>query len=363
MKAGRLKILIVAYFFAPDKRVGALRASYWFKELPRAMDAEVSVITANGSATGENIWVVPVDNSKLKGNLIKDEGLRWKNNVIAYLDENPFLSADIVIITGSPFMQFGLVTYFKRKFSSRVILDYRDPFANNPGFDSNSIKIWVKRFYERKFNKQADALITVNDFCGALIEGFEDKPHAIVQNGYDETIVPVLKDIDVRNPTFSYTGKFYFDPTPIAQAIVKTGVKLTYAGPDEAQLNVDMKNIVSEGFVDYPRSVQLIAESDVAIVQTYGEDFQSTTKLFDYIRCKRIILIVSNKYLCRGSIHEELKDYPNVFWSENKVDSILKTINEIKNYQVRIVPDELTAKYSRKEQMQKLIALIKELAR
>lgn len=360
MEDPKLNILIVSYFFYPDKKVGALRTSYWYRNLASVVDARISVLTANSESSGEGVTVIPNDVQSGFA-LIKDEGRTWKKAVKNYLKTNKIEKLDFVIISGSPFMHFSLAGYFQKKYGSKVILDYRDPFANNPGFDNNRIKILVKQFFERGFNRMADGLITVNSFCADLIEGFNSKPNVIVQNGFDESVKPELKEVNTSQPSFAYTGKFYFDPEPIVRAMEETGSVMTYAGPDGKLMKSNSDKIKDAGFVTYPESVQLIADADVAIVQTYGEDFQSTTKLFDYIRCKRIILIVSGNYLHRGSLHEELKGYPNVFWSKNDEVSIAKAIEEIRKSDYNEISDNYADKYSRKNQMMKLVELINKL--
>lgn len=356
-----MNILIVAYSFPPDKKVGALRAGYWFNNLPSLMKANVQVITAEHNATNENVFVVPKEGSSLFEKLIKDEGLIWKKNIQEFLVEEKINKPDVVIITGSPFMHFSLANLFKKKYSAKVILDYRDPFAQNPGFNNGGLKVALKKWFERKFNRQSDALVTVNSYCAQLIEKFDSKPNTIVQNGYDETFVPDLKQVNLTSPSFSYTGKYYFDPTPFVQAVEEQKCILQIAGPSSLEKKFDDQYIKENGFVTYNEAVQLIADSDVGIIQTYGEDFQSTTKIFDYIRCKRAILIVSNKYIERGSIHEELKGYPNVFWSKNDSKSIGAAIETIKSH-TYVEPDlQFAEKFSRKNQTLKLIELIEKI--
>lgn len=146
----------------------------------------------------------------------------------------------------------------------------------------------------------------------------------------------------------------------MTDALEKTKLRLHYAGADGDQI-AESTYIIQHGLVAYPDAVNLIANSDVGVIQTYGEDFQSTTKLFDYIRCKRAILIVSNNHLKRGSLHEELKEYPNVFWSRNDVVSILAAINEIQSSTYVEPNDEFCNSFSRREQMTKLVHLIESI--
>lgn len=359
MQIKPLHILIVSYFFKPDKVVGALRTSYWAINLPTVLPAKVSVITANPDASGEGVIVVP-HQSKKAGGIIKDAGGSWKNDALDYLNSHSIENPDVVIISGSPFMHFSLAAFFKKQFRSKIILDYRDPFARNPAFKNHPIKVLIKRFFEKKFNNQADALVTVNDYCAGLIDGFHSKLHAVVQNGFDETVVPNLKAVDHKNPCLVYTGKFYFDPSNLFQALDQLGFSMEYAGPDSHLLSGQM-SVLDRGFVSYEESVQMIASSDIAVIQTYGEDFQSTTKLFDYIRCGRIILIISAKHLRRGSLHEELKDYPNVFWSSDSPSEISAALDEITKTPYIEVDDAIKMRFSRRVQMLKLVDLISKL--
>ncbi len=358
----KVNILIISYFFAPDKRVGALRTSYWYKELESNYSCSVEVLTANSEAIGKGVHIVPSTGKSFKSFLIKDDGIVWKNNVINFLSKNSITVPNVVIISGSPFMHFSLSKDLKKRFGCKVILDYRDPFATNPGFKNSGFKVVIKKKFERMFNRMADGIITVNDYCGQIIEGFYDKPNAIVQNGYDESFHPDLKPINSLELSFSYAGKFYFSPKPILDALQKLNLPFHYAGPDENQLELASRsNVFSVGFVNYMESIEIIANHSVGIIQTYGEEFQSTTKIFDYIRCKRIILIISDNLLEKGSIHQELKGYPNVYWSKNDVESICQVIEKITSNPYIETSSDFHLKFSRKTQMLKLIDLIERI--
>lgn len=359
MKKEDVHVLIISFFFAPDKRVGALRTSYWYRQLPTIEGFKTSVITANTEASGENIHIVPQVAQPPKWSPIKDEGVTWKKEVQNFLTTNP-INADVVIITGSPFMHFGMSKWLKKRLNCKVILDYRDPFATNPGFNNSRLKVWVKKYYERKFNKSADALVTVNKYCGFIISQFYDMPNAIVKNGYDEQLTPIIKPINVNNPIFSYTGKFYFDTTPMFKVFQNLQLKMIYAGP---QSNIVEKNkcTVDRGLVSYAESVNIIASTDVGIIQTSGSDHISTTKIYDYVRCKRIILIISNSMIQSGSIHDELNGFPNVYWATNDETSIKKAILSIQRETYIEPKQHFCERYSRKEQMNNLIKLIQSL--
>lgn len=339
-----------------------MRAGYWFKSFPEALNANVQVITGQEDASGDNVHVVPKSGSSIWTKVIADDGIIWKKNIQSYLENKPLDAPDLVIITGGPFMHFGLTSWMKKKYSCKVILDYRDPFAINPGFKNGWLKVKIKQVIEKRFNAAADGLITVNEYCGKIISLFNSKPSVIAQNGYDETVACETLEVDLNEKvSFSYAGKFYFDPGPIQEAVIQEKVDLHYIGPDENRLDVNDEFIHSKGFVDYPRALEVIGKNDVGIIQTYGHEFQSTTKIFDYVRCERAILIVSGDKLHEGSIHDELKRYPNVFWAKNDSKSIAEAIRAIKDSSYAEPPKGFADEYSRKYQLTYVVQLIERL--
>ncbi|NVK65540.1 MAG: hypothetical protein HWE22_13190 [Flavobacteriales bacterium] len=361
-KKAKRSIWIIAFAFPPNKRVGAMRAGYWSKTFPEALNADVQVITGQEDASGDNIHVVPKSGSSIWTKVIADDGIIWKKNIQAYLESHSFEAPDLVIITGGPFMHFGLTPWLKKKYKCKVILDYRDPFAINPGFKNGWLKVKIKQWVEKRFNAAADGLITVNEYCGKIIELFDHKPSVIAQNGYDETVKCEPEQVKLgESPSFAYAGKFYFNPEPIQKAIIDEKVELHYIGPDENQLELQNEYIKSKGFVDYPTALDVIGKCDVGIIQTFGHEFQSTTKIFDYVRCERAILIVSDDKLHEGSIHDELAQYPNVFWAKNDAKAIAEAIRKIKQSTYQQPPNGFADKYSRHYQLTGVVELIEKL--
>lgn len=361
-KKTKRSIWIIAFAFPPNKRVGAMRAGYWSKTFPEVLNANVHVITGQEDASGENVHVVPKSGSSIWTKVIADDGIIWKRNVQDYLENNTIEIPDLIIITGGPFMHFGLTSWLKQTYKCKVILDYRDPFAINPGFKNGWLKVKIKQWVEKRFNAAADGLITVNEYCGKIIELFGQKPSVIAQNGYDETITCEPEEVQLgKAVSFAYAGKFYFDPKPIQDAILREKVNLQYIGPDEHQLDLKNEYIQSKGFVDYPTALDVIGKCDVGIIQTFGHEFQSTTKIFDYVRCERAILIVSDDKLHEGSIHDELKQYPNVFWAKNDASAIAEAIQEMKQSTYQQPPIGFADKYSRRYQLKAVVELVEKL--
>jgi hypothetical protein len=259
-------------------------------------------------------------------------------------------------------MHFGLSDLFHKKYNSKVILDYRDPFSNNPIFQNSRIKILIKSFFEKKFNSSADAIITVNKYCAKLIPHFYNKKNAIIQNGYDESVaISSINNPDKYPVKIIYAGKLYFSLDNIDHAIRNEECVLTYMGVDyENVIPTDIIN--NKGLLSYKDTLEQMQEHHVGLIQSTAYRHQSTTKVFDYIRSKLIILVVLNKESdSESSLKDELKSFPNVFWCNNNANSISEQIQKIKQHKYIEVDNMLVEKYSRRNQMIILKDLIEKL--
>ena len=339
-----------------------MRASYWYENLESVLDCKLSVITNEKNAENDNIYYVNNNKTSFLSKLIHDKGVAWKKSIFYFLQGNNKIYPDLVIITGGPFMHFGLSDFFRRKYNSKIILDYRDPFSNNPIFQNSRIKKMIKSFFERKFNSKADAIITVNKYCAKLIPHFYSKKNAIIQNGYDESVeLSCINNIDKLPLKIIYAGKLYFSLDNIAHAIRNEECVLTYMGADYKNVN-STNSIKNKGLLSYEDTLEQMQEHHVGLIQSTAYKHQSTTKVFDYIRSKLIILVVLNKKSdSESSLKDELKSFPNVFWCNNNANSISEQIQKIKQHKYIEIDNKLVEKYSRRNQMIILKELIEKL--
>ncbi|NLK95023.1 MAG: glycosyltransferase family 4 protein [Clostridiales bacterium] len=370
------KMLIIAYFFEPFKGVGTKRVSYWAQNINDISKGEIvcDVLTATDPEKAEfhginNLYYVPNTHKKtILGSMIKDEGLSWVTDIEKFCNENKIFNYDYVLISGGPFMHFSIAGYFKRKYNSKVILDFRDPFANNPRFVNNKIKNSIKSYFENKFIKNCDKYITVNKYCKELVGNERDKERAyIIDNGYDENIIDKInKSSKAKNTKLNivYTGTVYSDfninnfLNVLREKEINEKVIFNYAGNNnEIKDNYNIKN---HGQLEYSKSLELMNNNDVGIIFTGGKPFESTTKIFEYIGCDKIIMIITDGEPKTGNIHEITKDLESVFWCKNNKEDIRNTINELleNNIQVNRKNKE---KYSRRVGTQKLLQLFREL--
>ncbi len=373
-----MRVLFIAYHFGNIDTVAAKRVTYWASNINK-LDSTITcdVITATKDTClsddqGINeVFYAPSDGNSWLSVFIKDEGVNWKNSLLYFLEKNKNLgSYDIVLLSGSPFMHFGINGWLRKKTNAKIILDFRDPFANNPRFNNRSIVKVIKNFFEKRFIANADLVLTVNDQCADLLSGSKDQIK-IINNGYDEEIIDSL--IQNRKHTdqisFFYLGTILWDrnPIPFLNALKATELgefSFHHIGKNQHNDNLlDNKGFIfTHGTMNYADALKIVSELDVGVIFTSGKEFESTTKVFDYIGLQKPILIITQSNLKSGSLHKITEHYPNVYWTENNESSISQTLNKIKKE--REIWSSLEFKereqYSRKAGLVKLIKLLRQ---
>ena len=367
-----MRVLFIAYYLDTSISVGAQRISYWASNLSKlGSNVTVEIITANTNLSElpgvEKIHIVR--NTKKPGRLIADEGHTWKPTLLKYI-RNMRFDFDWVIMSGGPFMYFGISDELKSEFKTKVLLDFRDPFARNPRFDNTYMKVAAKAFYEKKFIKSADKIVTVNEICVELLKypGVPDDKYSIIQNGYNESLldsVSIPPSERGRAVEMVYSGTFFDDRNPsnflnvIGQADHADSFNFKHVGrsSDFIESRSAQSNIQAIGLLSYAEMLKTVSKSDVGLIFTSGESFESTTKIFDYIGLSKAILIVTEGAVKTGNLHTITKGYPKVFWCENNKASIENVLKKIASTDLK-VEFATREEYSRKAGLNKLAALI-----
>lgn len=370
-----MRILIITYYYSPYKGVGALRPTYWAKHInSQNQNIVCDLITAQTSADTNiegpgRVIIVPDNRKSFISRLVKfDAGVNWYHSLVEFV-KNLEQGYDVVIITGGPFMHFPIAKLFKKKFGSKIILDFRDPFANSPNMKMPFYKRWVKKFLERSYIKDADRIITVNSVCSGLLEKGE-KTVDIIDNGFDETVAEKIekKDVSSKVHKLIYPGKFYNGAPPdiLLELLISDRFNgmfsFHYMGQDfERVKQIQAKNISFSGLVPYEEVLENISMAHTGIIFTGGHPFESTTKIFDYISLKKNILIISAGKIKTGIIHEITIDYPNVFWVENDSEQIAQVLKKIYLFNSSSNYSDYM-KFSRKAGLEKLIKILDVIA-
>ena len=361
------KILFISYFFEPFPGVGAKRISYWANNISdKGYEYHVLTATEQPSPRPDVTVIPPAENGGWMSRFVKDQGLQWRDPLKAYFDALEKFDYDVVLFSGGPFMHFSIGAFLKQKFDVSLVLDFRDPFSTNPSFKDNAAKKWVKSYFERKFIRPADALISVNKFCAELIVPNNKSVH-IIDNGFNEKeFDQEFKAVDHPKPIIAHAGTFINgirSPENFLK-VMHSQFSKDYCfwqfGKDSAYFEPYRSDDFFEyqGLMPYDELIEALYNVDVCLLVTEGNSFESTTKVFDYIGLNKRILILTKGTPKTGNLHEITKDYPNVIWAKDEPEAIAKGIKQSLGQPVQ--PFE-SFPYSRAASLEKFVALLKSL--
>ncbi|MCP4325914.1 MAG: glycosyltransferase family 4 protein [Alteromonadales bacterium] len=372
-----MKILFISYYFKPNKTVAAQRVSYWAENiLAHLPQASVDVVTTseqdnNNCKTIDHVFVVPdVEKGPLSQLIKTDKGATWYYALKKFFSKSTD-TYDVVILTGNPFVHFFIAKYLKNIMRCHIILDFRDPFAKNERSALNGIVLNLKKkvltLFEYYFCEYADKIITMNSHCSDLLCSRRRDIVEIIDNGYDEKKLERAKEQSYfsKNSALSlvYLGSFARDRNVenllVANENLSSKFNVLHIGKLDPTLENDTR-INCTGLISYTDAIGYAKAADVGIIIASGKKFESTTKIFDYIGMNLPILIITNGEPKIGNVQEVVKDYPLVWWAENKPESIEKVLIEISNnLNKENVIEFDSSSFSRATGLRKLVNLIK----
>jgi FkbM family methyltransferase len=379
------RILLVSYYMPPFKTVAMQRLDYWAREMEKiasddGIDLRLEIVTASGGGTADNIIQVPdygqrncEDDTEMLATLHRLQkvklnyiGLTWSSYVKRYFSQQLDLENryDAVLISGNPFYYFDLGEFFSR-LGSKVILDFRDPFAHNPRFTYTPDQKAVVQELEDRYLTHADLVTAVNQHCIELIGTSVKPPTLVVSNGYDESffVEPYFRASSESSPIrFIYAGTFYHDCSPEKfVGALQIGLhKFVHAGRAQASLNglEDTGVLDEKGLLSYQEVMLEVAEANAGMIFTGGKPFEHTTKIFDYIAADIDIVIVTEGEPQTGELHTLTAGLDRVFWIKN-------SRTDISNFLASYIPEKPNRRnkdtFSRRYQTQKLVEAISGL--
>lgn len=385
-----IRLLVVAYFSGECSTVGVVRANYWFEELERLSNGKIEVELVSAvrwAADTPGAHFVPdhyiaslidglgemepwahaaVENEQKNAKSFNTLSHYWRFAVERYFDQID-TSYDVVLISGNPFSCFDFASYAKRKWNARVVLDYRDPFANNSRIEFSDDHRKHAQYIEAGFNMQADLLLTVNTNCLDYFELKDEVPGCVIENGYDERALDGVQSVEHEKSKINvvHAGSFYHDRSPgaLISEIDKSGefafhhVGGTNGIPEEF---LDNKSVLLHGRREYEETLGLLSGGDVGVVFISPTGFETTTKIYDYLAVGLDILICTHGKLRGGALASMVEGMDGVYWCKNSPRSIS---NFLRRYRPeRSERKGANMKFSREYQTRILVDKILELA-
>jgi hypothetical protein len=251
-----IKVLILAYDFPPYVSVGGLRPYSWFKYF-HDYGIYPIVVTRQWDNKYKNSldYIAPSDSlevieevtekgtilrSPYKPNLSNRLLLQYGNNknilirkfVSAYYEFMQYLrfvgpkaelylaadnylknnKVDCIIATAEPYVLLKYASALGKKYNTKWIADYRDPWSqNNHVYNNFFIKRWFT-ILEKRIISKAEAITTVSGFFMKKISVLaKDKPFHIIPNGYDENAIESAQDVKQEDKILSlaFVGTIY----------------------------------------------------------------------------------------------------------------------------------------------------------
>jgi len=200
---------------------------------------------------------------------------------------------------------------------TKLIIDFRDPWVNNPYNMKNKLKNYLEKKCESLIVKKADVVFAnTTNFKKELTARYPNSKNKIiyVPNGYDEQdFSDMLPIAPSKNKLIiSHAGLLYGkrDPLPLLEVIsmlYKThpmiASKIVFHQIGNIDLNYNFQQIIlnkglKENFVflgqiDHKSCLAHLAGSDVLLILQQGTKTQIPSKLYEYIYLEKPIIAIT----------------------------------------------------------------------
>lgn len=320
------KVLFIIPYYNHPSNVASFRNSYWINQLEDDCRFDLKIYTLY-SNTEENISIY--SRTKLIFSIIK---------------------SDIIIISGPPFEYFTLTPLIRLlNLKGKIILDYRDPFSYNPRFKESWLRKTLKRVIEYIINCFADNILTITEEARDIIASRKNKI-SVIANGYGD-----LCSYEGKKDLYHliYTGRMY-EHTDLSPLLNSISFQLTYIGSSV----VKDTRINHLGKVSYQESIKMIQQSRICLIYSNNSTYQTYTKLYDYIGCKKpILLIWEDDQVTHKSFLDIIENYPFIKMAYNNEKSIKEALCELNNLEDIEID---TSQYSRKASYEKFLRILDE---
>ena len=362
------KIIIISYFFPPCSKAGSFRAVAMAEFLPRFGWQPIFIAPTNGYygtvkridaslrsvveqfpvyrvpllypfASGEDNGMVARLSRRIWETILIPDGKRlWnyyiKKSIAKIVNKH---QPDVCFITGTPFSTFYLAPYLKEKFNLPVVLDYRDPWADNPLLGNGYIKSIVSRRYETSLLNNVDLITTAsyymidyilssvkNDVKYEKCFGF---PYGYDGQYFKENILHKSCSPENSKIIGTFAGSVHGDINP---ELILDGIKLAIQNKPSLSQNLTIncygtlfgfsgnpenliakydleKNVNIMPFLPYDKFLLALRQSSFLILPHGQSEIARVlypTKFFDYLGVQRPILYLGQS----GQVSETISE-------------------------------------------------------
>lgn len=396
--------VIVSHWFEPFKYIGSKRATYLTRFLSQR-DYNVIVVKAHNQYYGNDVETNCLNNDNF---LTIDVTIKKRNYKSTSQTDREWYSEykskinDIIgqydvrclYFSGEPFFYFLLGPYFKKKYGTHYMLDFRDPWFQDKRlkyeklkktFFLNKLDRKLKLFllHRQEFRAVKDAAYIINvtkrrtNVYKEYYSTVDNSRFITIQNGFnnvllDETIMKKSgKKRDNKRYHIGIFGKFSYynkkDVDLLVDGIKKTvpqiDVQIHHYGKTEDYFKLSAiengleDKIRFHGFIDYQKGMMELSRMDCLILN-HRDNRSDGTKIFDYIYLNKPIIAFTQKDSAIGDL---LNNFKNGFIVE-KTEDFNKSIEILWKNQIDTLDNDVNVeKYSRASAMLELERYIKSL--
>lgn len=376
------KILIISPFFRPFTGVGANRMDSLADYLNKKQYDIKVVKNSNRSYRGKILNNIKNDDMEIisveaEDNFLKNY-LKYKKIVARELKKVRF---DCVIVSVGPYYTLPLIKLIGQKFHTKIILDIRDLWANEPliSDDTSILKNIIKDcFFQKRAIKNADYVTVPSEGTKKLIEQHYgrilSKKCYSINNGYDERqLTDEIYHLKMNKCSsnsfrlcmfgkfFEYLNELYYQELIEALAMIRQEKKLEViqVGFKEKEFECLLKSrnieYFSTGYYEYLKGIIYLKKNAHAFLMSNDLTVGYGTKVYDYIFCNKPIILIGNG---KTELSTFLTGFENAFVC-SKREEIETAINYIVNKKIsHLYEKENILEYSRAYQNNKFEKLI-----
>lgn len=314
-------LLILSYYFPPYAGVSVVRTQKHCKLLP-GFGWNPWVLSVSPRYYGTKIIAMP-DGDLDRTRIFRIPFIRFPGNTVVLKLLFPLIAVifavanfrkiDAIYISGSPFYLFPVTSIFTPIMGIPSVLDFRDSWSFNHGYDgrkSSTVFLRVRQFVfglaEKIAIKYATHVIfaspALRDEYAAFIP-YHQRKYSVIHNGFDpddfSRIAP-RKICSHRTLTLILAGQMtVYTPEVLDGLLAIIGeisdLHFLYIGSEHnivsqkaARYHAESQ-VTSFSYMPYHTALEYVAGSEYAMV-TAGLKNQLCTKIFDYIALNKPIL-------------------------------------------------------------------------
>lgn len=280
---------------------------------------------------------------------------------------------DFLFATGLPWSSMVIGWILKRITGAKLIVDFRDPWVNNPyAVKKSKFLTTMENILEAKIVAAAD-LVSLNteELKNEFISRYSHEPNnkfIAVYNGYDaydfRNLPPTKTKGNTNKIILTHAGFLYGkrDPKPILEAILHIqknapelaerfifqqigNTELEYDLPSYISTKSLSKNYQNLGPLPYSQCLSTLQGADILVIIQQATTTQIPSKIYEYIYLNKPIITISPKQGALASLIE-MYDFGYLF-TPGEIEKIADLLINLLNKKER--EKKITANYKFRE--------------